>query len=112
MAGNVVANRQWITETYADKSLSKELQDWLDEHPEATSNDDIAAGLEAVMEGWDDSKKGRLSAHFSGEAFDVQPQTEQAAEITAGAKAFAEAEGGKFLDREGGLVRWHVQVRE
>jgi Putative peptidoglycan binding domain len=112
MAGNVVSNRRWITETYKDKTLAKELQDWLDENPEATSKDAIADGLTEVMEGWDDAKRGRLSAHFSGEAFDVQPQTEQAAEIIADARAWAEADGGKFLDKEGGLVRWHVQVRE
>jgi peptidoglycan hydrolase-like protein with peptidoglycan-binding domain len=112
MAGNVVSNRRWIMDTYKDQTLAKELQDWLDENPAATSKDAIADGLTEVMEAWDDKKRGRLSAHFSGEAFDIQPQTEQAAEIIGDAREWAEADGGKFLDKEGGLVRWHVQVRE
>lgn len=115
MAGNVVSNRTWITETYADKALAKKLQDKIDANKDAKTKEAIAAILEAEMNTWDEKEKGKLSAHFSGEAFDIQPQTDQADEIKSDAKSWAESEGStgsKFLDKEGGLVRWHVQVRE
>lgn len=111
MAGNVVSNRQWITETYRDKSLAKELQDWLNANPKKTTKDDIAAGLAGVMGAWDSSKKGRLSAHYSGEAFDIQPQSDKATQIKTEASTLAKAKDGQFLESEGGLVRWHLQVR-
>jgi hypothetical protein len=111
MAENVVSNRNWITETYADKTLAKELQKWLDDNPKAKTKDEISAGLKSVMDGWTEERKGRLSAHFTGEAFDIQPQDKKATEIKADAKSWAEADGGKFLEKEGGLVRWHTQVR-
>ena len=112
MAGNVVSNRNWITETYDDKTLAAKLQKWLDDNKEATTKDAIAKGLAETMSTWTEKEKGRLSAHFTGEAFDIQPQTDKAAEITAEAASLAKAQGGKFLEKEGGLVRWHVQVRE
>ena len=111
MAGNVVANRQYIINTYGDKTLAKELQDWVDKNPDAKTKEDIAKGLQDIMDGWDAAKKGRLSAHFSGEAFDIQPQTEDADAIKKDAKDLAEKEGGQFLEKESGLIRWHVQVR-
>jgi hypothetical protein len=74
MAGDVVSNRNWITETYVDKTLSKALQTWLDDNPKAKTKDEIAAGLKGVMDGWTEKEKGRLSAHFTGEAFDIKPQ--------------------------------------
>jgi hypothetical protein len=115
MAGNVVSNRNWITETYADKTLAKKLQDKVDANKDAKTKAEIQAILEAEMNTWDEKEKGKLSAHFTGEAFDIQPQTDQAAEIKSDAKTWAEADGSagsKFLEKEGGLVRWHVQVRE
>jgi hypothetical protein len=112
MAGNVVKNRNWITETYADKTLAAQLQKWLDDNPKATTKADIAKGLSDTMSTWTDKEKGRLSAHFTGEAFDIQPQTDKAKEIKAEADSLASAQGGKFLEKEGGLERWHVQVRE
>jgi hypothetical protein len=112
MASNVVSNRNWITETYVDKALSKALQTWLDDNPKAKTKDEIAAGLKGVMDGWTEKEKGRLSAHFTGEAFDIQPQDAKASEIKRDAKSWSEAEGGKFLEKEGGLVRWHTEIRE
>jgi hypothetical protein len=112
MAGNVVSNRNWITQTYLDKTLSAELQKWLDDNPEAKTKDEISAGLKGVMDGWTEEQKGKLSAHFTGEAFDIKPQDKKASEIKADAKSWAETDGGKFLEKEGGLIRWHTQVRE
>lgn len=112
MAGNVVSNRNWITETYKDKTLAAKLQKWLDDNPKATKKDEIAKGLADTMSTWTDTEKGKLSAHFTGEAFDIQPQTDKAAEIKAEVDSLAKKDGGQFLEKEGGLVRWHVQIRE
>jgi hypothetical protein len=55
MAQNIVktGNHQWIRDTYKN---GQELQAWVDDHPHATSVDDLKAGLESVMSGWDDAK--------------------------------------------------------
>jgi hypothetical protein len=106
MAANVVKNRQWIAETYRSPSERDELQTWVDDHPEAT-RDQIAAGLEGIVRGWSDRRKARLSKHFSGEAFDVQPQAHDAARIKDDIRSLPGLT--KFLDTEGGLVRWHAQ---
>src|SRR5689334_15050853 len=42
MAGNVVSKRDWIKKTYLASDASKACQKWVDEHPEATSQKDIA----------------------------------------------------------------------
>lgn len=107
MAGNVVSNRQWIKQTYADTKASRECQKWIDNHPAAKTQSEIAAGLLSVLNGLSDTEIGRLSKHLSGEAFDVQPVTQNANEIKATIRKLPGLT--KFLDREGGLVRWHAQ---
>lgn len=73
MASNVVSNRKWIRDTYKDTPERAALQKWVDDHSGATSKSAIEAGLEGVMATWSDNQKRRLSRHFSGQAFDVQP---------------------------------------
>jgi gamma-glutamyl:cysteine ligase YbdK (ATP-grasp superfamily) len=107
MASNVVTKRQWILNTYKDTPQRKALQKWVDDHPEAKTQAAIAAGLESVMKEWSDAQKARLSKHFSGQAFDVQPVTGAAG--TAIKKTIrALPKLSKFLEKEGGLVRWHA----
>lgn len=109
MASNVRLNRQWIAETYRKTAERDELQAWVDAHPDATSAAAIASGLRKVMNGWTDAQRARLSKHFSGQAFDVQP-------LAAGPQAEAVKQSiralpglTKFLEKEGGLIRWHAQ---
>jgi len=108
MSGNVAVNRRWIGQTYANTPEARALQAWVNAHPEADTAGEIAAGLVGVMAGWTDVQKGRLSKHFSGQAFDVQPVSGPRGDAI---KATIRALPGlvKFLDREGGLVRWHAQ---
>jgi hypothetical protein len=109
MASNVVKNpkRKWIEETYKPSPLRTRCQEWVDEHPEKTTQAEIAAGLTTVFNAATDSELGRLSKHLSGEAFDVQPVEKDAEAIK---KTIKNLPGlGLFLDKEGGLVRWHVQ---
>lgn len=107
MASNVVRNRKWIAETYRVTPISQACQKWVDDNPGKTSQADIAAGLVSVMNATADAELARLSKHLSGDAFDIQPVDANAEAIK---KTIRELEGlDKFLDKEGGLVRWHAQ---
>jgi len=107
MASNVVLNRTWIKDTYASSDASKACQNWVDDNKDKTTKGDIAAGLKSVMDGLTDAQLAQLSKHLSGDAFDVQPVDKDAAGIK---KAIRGLPGlGKFLEKEGGLIRWHAQ---
>ena len=106
MAGNVALKRSYIVDTYAPSQARAACQAWVDAHPEAITPDAIAAGLLGVLTGLGDAA-GAISKHLTGEAFDVQPVTKNAAAIIAAIEQLP----GKtlFLRQEGGLTRWHVQ---
>lgn len=107
MASNVVSNRKWIGQTYRAGVVSSGCQKWVDDNPAATTKEAIAAGLLTVMNAASDADLAKLSKHLSGDAFDVQPVEVNAEAIK---KSIRELDGlDKFLDREGGLVRWHAQ---
>jgi len=106
MAGNVAKVRDYIKKTYAASEASKECQQWVDDHPDKTSKTDIAKGLLETLKGLGD-KAGQISKHLTGDAFDVQPVSKDAAAIK---KAMRSLPGvTKFLEREAGLVIWHIQ---
>lgn len=107
MAGNVVKNRKWIEQTYLDSPLRKRCQDWVDANAGKTKAEEIAAGLLSVFEASTDAELGAFSKHLSGAAFDVQPVDQDAEEIKKTIRGLAGLD--KFLDMEGGLVRWHAQ---
>jgi hypothetical protein len=107
MAGNVVLKRNWIKETYADSAARDACQKWVDEHKDKQTKADIATGLKGVLDSLTDAQLAHLSKHLSGDAFDVQPVEKDADEIK---KAIRGLRGlSKFLEEEGGLVRWHAQ---
>jgi hypothetical protein len=107
MAANVVRNRQWIVQTYLPSPVCAACQKWVDEHPQAVTQEAIQQGLIGVFDSIGEAELGRISKHLSGEAFDVQPVAANAEAIKASIRAL---EGlTKFLDREGGLERWHAQ---
>ncbi len=107
MAGNVVKNRKWIGQTYKNSTLSKKCQEWVDKNPTKKSQAEIQAGLLAIFNAATDAELGALSKHLSGNAFDVQPVDKNADAIK---KTIRNLPGiDKFLDSEGGLVRWHAQ---
>jgi len=109
MAANVVLNRRWIRETYLDHAACRACQRWVDDHPEATTKEAIAIGLLAVLEALADADLAHLSKHLSGEAFDVKPIPAHAGGDAVKATLRALPGLTKFLEREGGLVRWHAQ---
>jgi hypothetical protein len=107
MAGNVVANRKWIEETYVASPLRTRCQDWVDKNPDKKTKAEIADGLTSLFDAATDAELGKLSKHLSGEAFDVQPVETDAEAIKTTIRSLDGLD--KFLDKEGGLVRWHAQ---
>ena len=109
MASNVVKNRKWIVQTYKESDARAACQKWVDDHSAATTQAEIQAGLLSVFDGLTADQLGGLSRHLSGNAFDVQPVDSDAAAIKASIRRL---EGlALFLDREGGLERWHAEFR-
>lgn len=108
MAGNVVSNRKWIEETYSETTLSKACQKWVDDNPQKKTKAEIAAGLLTVLNPYSEEQIKVLTFHVCGKVFDVQPVEEGADEIKKTLKELTEGKG-KFLEKEGGLVRWHAQ---
>lgn len=107
MASNVVSNRNWIKETYRKSEASDACQKWVDDHKDKKSKKEIADGLTEVLDGLTDEQLAKLSKHLSGDAFDVQPVDKDADAIKKTIRGLPGLD--KFLDKEGGLVRWHAQ---
>jgi hypothetical protein len=107
MASNVIENRKWIEETYASSKASKACQKWVDDNPDKKTKDEIQEGLLGVLNDLTDAQLALLSKHLSGQAFDVQPVETDADAIK---KTIRDLKGlDRFLEKEGGLVRWHAQ---
>ena len=106
MASNIVAlhDRKWIGKTYL---AGAKLQAWVDSHPNAVTIDQLTAGLAAVMEAMPDAERLKISRHLTGRAFDVLPVVQNAEAIKADIRGLPGL--NKFLDKEGGHVRWHAQ---
>jgi len=109
MAENIVVsgNRNWIKETYAASTATTKLQKWVDENDKATTKDAIAEGLQKTMDAMTESERRLISKHLTGDAFDVQPVEKDADKIKDAMKKLPGVT--KFFDKEGDLVRWHVQ---
>lgn len=107
MAGNVTKNRNWIKDTYRENDASKACQKWVDDHPEAKTQKEIAAGLAETFDRLG-PKAGQISRHLTGDAFDVQPVKDKG-KADAIKKSIRELPDLKqFLEKEGGLEIWHV----
>lgn len=106
MAGNIVAfrDRQWIGKTYL---AGAKLQQWVNQHPAAVTVDAITEGLEHTMNAMAQDELLKISRHLTGRAFDVKPVFLNSKKIKTD---FLQLPGlHKFLDHEGGHVRWHAQ---
>ncbi len=107
MASNVVSNRNWIKETYVKSAARDACQKWVDDNKDKKTKDEIATGLKGVLDGLTDAQLSQLSKHLSGDAFDVQPVDKDSEEIKKTIRGLTGL--SKFLEEEGGLVRWHAQ---
>jgi hypothetical protein len=108
MASNIVSlnDRQWIGKTYL---AGAKLQQWVDDHPGAVTVDQITAGLQETMDAMPQADLLKISRHLTGRAFDIRPVTQNAAAIKADIRALPGLQ--KFLEQEGGHVRWHAQFQ-
>ena len=106
MASNIVGlhERKWIERTYI---AGAKLQEWVDLHPQAVTVDAITDGLEQTMNAMSQDELLKISRHLTGRAFDVRPVTLNARVIKADILRLPGLH--KFLDHEGGHVRWHAQ---
>jgi hypothetical protein len=118
MAENEAEARDWVRRTYAESPVEVAVCSWLDQNPSITDVAGIETGLLGVLAGFDQLELHQLSWHLSGEAFDIQPLTDESATAVTSAirdEIIAIIQGGgsaKFLPSEGGLLRWHVQVAQ
>lgn len=110
MASNVIHNRSWIQQTYKPTLAAVALNRWVQVHFEAITVDTIAAGLLATLNQLSDAEVGKLSLHLTGQAFDVLPVLSPKGDAIKA--AIRQLPGlSLFLEREGGLVRWHAEFR-
>lgn len=124
MAANTMLNRQWIQQTYTrigrpSYDIGRQLQAWVNAHPEVTEARTLADGLYAQLLL---IPHGRLISRHSYQigdtpaalAFDLEP-IEHDDQLTAmGQEVWDRILTLPYLDpppmrREGGLRRWHVQ---
>lgn len=108
MASNIVSlqDRQWIRKTYL---AGAKLQQWVDDHPGAVNVDQITAGLQETMNAMPEAELLKISRHLTGRAFDIKPVMQSAEVIKADIRALPGL--NKFLEKEGGHVRWHAQFQ-
>lgn len=106
MAGNIVAlhDRKWIGKTYL---AAAKCQACVDRHPEAVSIDALTDCLEQTLRAMPEAELGKISRHLTGRAFDIRPMTANAEAIKADIRRLPGLH--RFLDHEGGHVRWHAQ---
>jgi hypothetical protein len=106
MAANIVSlhDRKWIGKTYL---AGAKLQAWVDAHPQAKTVDALTDGLEQTMNAMTEVERTKISRHLTGRAFDIRPVVQNAKKIKADIRTLPGLH--KFLDREGGHVRWHAQ---
>ncbi len=110
MAANVVKQRKFIALTYKASALRDALQKWVDDHPAATTQMQIADGLMSVFNAADPAAVSEFSKHLGGDAFDVKPVNGAVGNnIYYSLKGLQTNGHGRFIDNEGGLRRWHFQ---
>lgn len=107
MAANAAADVDFVRSTYVNSLAARRCQAWVDMHLTA-KQDQIAEAFERILCDLPDSELAHLTRHVSGDAFDVVPST---AAVRAFLVELADRHGGKFLDHEGKLLRWHWEAK-
>jgi hypothetical protein len=113
MAANSALNSQWIVQTYMMSQVSQACQLVVSQRLKITGQPATTADIVAVLNEFSPYYLRQLSWHLSGDAFDVQPTADVQMPIVLQALVSARITAGgfgKFLVKEGGLTRWHVQV--
>lgn len=102
------AGETWLIRTYKATPVRDALVRWLRGHPSAFNSPGIAAGFMSVFRSMPEDEVARVSKHLVGLAFDVRPvHGMQEGPVLQCLRTLPHLD--KFLDREGGLIRWHAQ---
>jgi hypothetical protein len=112
MAANEWRSRGWIAATYVDSKVKRAIvrateRAW---SGAKCTRQKLQTAILLAMNVFTDVELGALTLHMAGMAFDVRPRPEKPA-IAVYLAAEALRLGGKFLDREGGLLRYHWQAK-
>jgi hypothetical protein len=112
MTANLRSNVRWIGQTYTH---GQALQAWVDRHVHHMTWDELEQGLFEQLMAMPNAHQ--ISRHLTGLAFDVLPMTDHDGMPTANGRAVMdfiqnELQPRRFLTREGGLIRWHVDFHE
>ncbi len=112
MAQNISrAGIAWVEKTYVNSLAKRTIVAWLKAHPQYKTVDAVAIGLSDLMDTMTNDDLSALSKHFSGEAVDIQPVGGLSGVLLKQTiKSLCRKHGLKFIPREGGLERWHVQA--
>mgnify|MGYP001609445174 CR=1 FL=1 len=110
MAVNVLNARQdgnwnWLAQVYRKEPT---LQEWVNDHPEVVTRQEMTEGLYRTMQALPDDLKVRF-AHPAGRAFDLLPPdtTDHDQELIRRVKVLPKLQ--RFLTSEGGLRIYHAQ---
>lgn len=111
MAANVMKNRQWIKQTYREGHL---IQPVVDQAPQGASQVQLEGLIYNRMLALNDLETMKISAHLTGDAFDIQPVVDKEGLPTSEGFEVVDfirrdLRDSRLLLREGGLVIWHCQ---
>jgi hypothetical protein len=112
IAQDIVAkgNRRFIADVYAAEPVEARMQQWVDSNPQAVTIADLEIGLLEQINAFGDDQLAHLSAHLGGNALDPEPVPAEEDERIAWMQAQPNVK--LVLKREGGMLRWHVEIRE
>lgn len=105
MAVNTLLNRKWVGQTYRKGGP---IQAWIDAHPDATQADELAEGIYQLIAALPPDQQISHHLLMPCPVFDIEPRIDAIGERIY--QAIPTLPGlTKFLEREGGLIRWHVE---
>lgn len=109
MATNTMKDKTFIRSTYRPSKASELCAAWVEKRTTLNFMD-TARAFNVILSHLPDAELAKLSKHLSGDAFDIQPiDGPDGDAIKAALYDAAKTHKGKFLEREGNLVRWHWQ---
>lgn len=113
MASNVIKKPMYIAKVYKSSMASKLCQAWVNEHlvngKLTVSREVVICGFEEILDKLPNSEIKKLSKHFDGNAFDIQP-IKNGEEIKKFIRTLPEL--NKFIEKENGLTIWHAQFNK
>jgi hypothetical protein len=107
-AANIISagDSKWMTKVYVASSVLTAAQAAVDELTTPLDIEAVETAIQGALAKFEDADLEKFSAHLGGNAFDVEPGSCDVNQL----HVLVNAAGGRLLLREGGLVRWHVQV--